>query len=499
MNDHSERLARAAAGQAERFREVLELAGYDERQIVERLGAIEMPTRRARNLPRLLYRTSELTRLDVLIRLFLIGVPVEAGRAREALAPEPLEAWAECGLVKEDAGQVSALVKIVPFQGIMLAFDFPEEIETGARADIVPGMTGSSLALVHFAIRRPVAATLDLGAGSGIQSLAAARHSDRVWAVDNNPRATNFARFNARLNKAANIEFRTGDMFAPVGGMTFDLVLCNPPFMISPQRRYLYRDGGLEGDGFSRQVLRQVPAYLNEGGFCQLVCDWIEPEGQDWKERLADWVRDAGCDTWVFHTETQDLVTYADQWVRDTEQDDAALKARLFEEYVAYYKHLKISAIQSLGIAMRRRSAAANWIRFEQAPSQKPAPFGDAVALEFELYDYLETVRRDEALLEARLRLSPALRLEHQCAWVDGAWRTLQSRLHLVTGIHYVGAINAAMAALLERLDGTRPVREVLSAAASAHGLEVAAIAPDCLAVLRRLIERGFVLPGVRG
>jgi release factor glutamine methyltransferase len=75
------------------------------------------------------------------------------------------------------------------------------------------------------------AEVLDMGTGSGVCALVAARHARRVVAVDINPVAARCAGINARLNHLEQrIEVRHGDLFAAVAGERFDLILFNPPF-----------------------------------------------------------------------------------------------------------------------------------------------------------------------------------------------------------------------------------------------------------------------------
>jgi methylase of polypeptide subunit release factors len=72
---------------------------------------------------------------------------------------------------------------------------------------------------------------LDLGTGSGVGALAAARRGYRVVAVDLSPAAVAAARANATIAGLADaVEVRHGDLFAPVRGERFDLVLLNPPY-----------------------------------------------------------------------------------------------------------------------------------------------------------------------------------------------------------------------------------------------------------------------------
>ncbi|HYI15882.1 MAG TPA: methyltransferase [Thermomicrobiales bacterium] len=72
---------------------------------------------------------------------------------------------------------------------------------------------------------------LDMGTGSGVGAVFAARRASRVVAVDINPHAVRCARINVLLNGVeSTVEVREGDLFAPVAGEHFDLILFNPPY-----------------------------------------------------------------------------------------------------------------------------------------------------------------------------------------------------------------------------------------------------------------------------
>ena len=76
---------------------------------------------------------------------------------------------------------------------------------------------------------------LDLGTGSGIGALFAARHARQVLALDINPAAVNCARANALMHRVADrVEVCHSDLFAAAGARRFDLVLFNPPFLAGP-------------------------------------------------------------------------------------------------------------------------------------------------------------------------------------------------------------------------------------------------------------------------
>jgi release factor glutamine methyltransferase len=78
---------------------------------------------------------------------------------------------------------------------------------------------------------QPGTRVLDVGTGSGIGAIFAARRGAQVVASDISPHAVRCARINALLNGLeARIDVRQGDLFETVRGERFDLVLCNPPY-----------------------------------------------------------------------------------------------------------------------------------------------------------------------------------------------------------------------------------------------------------------------------
>ncbi|MBI3969502.1 MAG: methyltransferase [Chloroflexi bacterium] len=83
---------------------------------------------------------------------------------------------------------------------------------------------------------------LDLGTGSGVGAIAAARWAERVVAVDVSPEAVRCARLNVLLNRVEDrVDVREGDLFAPVAGERFDVVLFNPPYFRGSPRDLLDR------------------------------------------------------------------------------------------------------------------------------------------------------------------------------------------------------------------------------------------------------------------
>lgn len=88
----------------------------------------------------------------------------------------------------------------------------------------------------------PGSTVLDMGTGSGVGAVFAARWARRVVAVDINPAAVRCARINALLHRVEDrVEVREGDLFEPACGEQFDVVLFNPPFLRGEPRNDLER------------------------------------------------------------------------------------------------------------------------------------------------------------------------------------------------------------------------------------------------------------------
>ena len=485
----------ADAAECRRAREVFAVAGYTETGLRETLAVEELLWTGPGELPPGLRRTRNGSPRETLIRLFFLGVPVEAEAARRAVHPMAVEDWMGAGLVAERDGQIAPLVKAVPYHERLFVSDMPARVRTGGADDFVLGVSKSSVLMAHTMVPRPAARALDLGTGCGILALLASPRTGRMYATDKNARAVDFAAFNARLNAIDNVELRTGDLFEPVAGMRFDLVVSNPPYVISPRARFMFCDSGLRGDEFCRQVARAGADVLEEGGYCQVMCNWAHRPGQSWMEPLEGWFEGLGCDVLVWAAETQDASGYATTWIEQTETGVRERLRALYDEWMAYYDREGIEAITYGMISLRRRRGA-NWTRFVKVPKGSSAPGGAHVLRRFQMLDFLDSAREDESLLEERFRLAPDVRIEQHYAPKDGGFAATKTRLHLARDPEfYTMEADATVARLVLSYGGDRRLREVLTEMAGSIGADVAALIPGGLAVARRLVEAGYLLP----
>lgn len=477
-----------------RLRQVLDRADYHEQGVMDSLG-VDCRSISEQDLAVLLRRTCSASPLDTFIRLFLIGVSVSVEQTRRAVEPMAMESLIATGLLRTREGRVEGAVRLLPFQGMWLAFDLPPRIDAPSPPDYVMGIGSSSLTLANLTVRRPSRRTLDLGTGCGLLAFLAARHSQRVVAVDRNPRAVHFTAFNARLNDLSNVDCRVGDLFEPVQGERFDLVVSNPPFVISPETRYVYRDSGLRGDQIVEKILRRVPPLLNDGGYCQILCNWAHVAGEDWRDRLASWLCESGCDGWVLRTDTFEPDVYAAKWIRHTERDNAERLHQRFEQWLEYYHEAGIEAISAGLITARRRSGTGHWFRVDDGPERMLGPAGESVAVRFAIHDFLQQTQGDEAFLARRFRVAPDVRLQQSFSAAAEGWCLEDLRLEISRGLAYSGNIDAYVLQWLGRCDGKTPLGAILRQQAEDSEEEPARFTAAGVAVARRLAAAGFLLP----
>jgi release factor glutamine methyltransferase len=111
----------------------------------------------------------------------------------------------------------------------------------------------------------PQSEVLDMGTGSGVCAVFAANQARRVVAVDINAAAVRCASINALLNHLdRKIEVRHGDLFEPVRGQQFDLILFNPPFVRGTPKDS--RDGAWRSSDVAERFAADLRAHLKPGG-----------------------------------------------------------------------------------------------------------------------------------------------------------------------------------------------------------------------------------------
>ena len=475
------------------LRQAMRDAGYVESAMAQRLLAHK--STEPLDSAVMLRRTADPTPCNTLVRLFALAASVPAAALEGILGADLVRTLGDVGLLRADGDAVLSEAAIMPFEDLMIVQDFYPGFRTPAtRPDHVVGVGHSSRVLADLTVRRQGEAVLDVGCGSGFQSLLASRHARRVTATDINRRALNFALFAARLNGAPPVEFREGSLYEPAGDETFDLVLCNPPYVIAPRTMYQYCHGGFSGDGISERVFRGAPAHLRDGGFAVVIFNWHHRSAEDWAERPTGWVKDSGCDAWFLRGDSCDPLAYAATWLNLERLESPSRYEAMLDEWVEYYRQAGMGQMSSGIMILRRRDGASHWLRADDAPPGQAAGSCSAQILRvFATQDYLASLRREEDLLQGRFALADDHRLLHVLRAEGGRWVIQEALLEQARGMPYEGRIDRHVASVLAGCDGSRTLAELVGTLAADVKAPAERIAPGCARIIRKLLETGFL------
>ncbi len=473
------------------LRDVLVDAGFTQAAVRDALATEVVSGRDSAELPLYMYMLRKGGRLATLIKLFLLDLAVPAAEAEEALAPLALERLQSMGVLTLAGGTAKAEIELVPTEDMMIACDhFRKEL---SEPDHVVGVSPPSRLLISLTVRRQVARALDLGTGSGHQALLASRHADQVTATDINPRALRFAAFNARLNGAAGIELCEGSLFEPVAGREFDLIVCNPPYVVSPENEIAYRDGGLSGDAFCELLVRELPAYLAPGGIGEVLVSWLHPTEGDWKAPIQSWIEGNGCDAVLLRYAMHEPLDYAAAWNRP-HRTDPELYGAAIERWAAYFEEIGVETISWGALILRKRPGGRNWFFSHTSAADRITGASDQVLRLFDAQDYLMGTSTEEMLGDV-FTMAEDHRVEQTIRLRDGGEMIERNVLRIDTGLRLEVAIDVATERVLSMLDGKRPLGEVLAEAAGMTGAPAEAFITSAVPVMRRMVELGFVLP----
>ncbi|MGW7412547.1 DUF7059 domain-containing protein [Streptomyces sp. NPDC054863] len=444
--------------------------------------------------------------LETLVRLFLLQESVPAARAAAVL---PLESCLTDGWLtaQGEAGGdgVRARVDVRPYGGDegqdwFIVSDLGRAVGgaggAGTREEgVVLGVGGASTTLAGITVRTPVGSALDLGTGSGIQALHAAQHAVRVTATDLNPRALAFTRLTLALSGAADAELLEGSLFEPVGDAAYDLIVSNPPFVISPGARLTYRDGGMGGDDLCRTLVQGAGELLNDGGYAQFLANWQHVEGEDWQDRLRSWVP-RGCDAWIVQREVQDITQYAELWLRDggDHRTDPADYAARYEAWLDEFEARKTTGVGFGWITLRKSEAARDEpsITVEEWPHPVEQPLGPVILAHFERQDYLRG-HDDAALLADRFRLADEIVQEQIGA--PGAEDPEYVVLRQHRGMRRATKVDTVGAGFAGVSDGSLTAGQILDAIAQLIEEDPVLLRDRTPEAIRLLVEQGFLEP----
>lgn len=407
------------------------------------------------------------------------------------------EALITTGLVEVDHDQARASVDLRPygsddgasgwiFSDLTPGLDGPM---TPVADDFVLGVSPASMTLAELTMRKPVGSALDLGTGCGVQSLHLARHAGRVVGTDVNRRALELAAATMRLNEV-DVDLREGSLYEPVPDETFDLIVTNPPYVMSPpaDSRLTYREAGLAGDELVQRVVQEGAARLNPGGSLQVLGNWAQLRDRPWQDRLQEWVDRTGCDAHIVRREVLDAYEYIEIWLADAGLAGLVGSTEYAEAYRRWCDYFDRLGIESVGMG---------WLTFTNAGRDTPAvtiedwphpveqPIGPTWASRVAAVD-LERGLTDAELLSRHWQL--AADVQQETVGMPGVADPEAIVLRQQRGFRRAVRADTALAGVLGACDGELALEQIFGGVATILGLQAEGLVDEMLAQIRRLI-----------
>lgn len=443
---------------------------------------------------------------DPLAALVLLW-PLQRAVPRAALdraLPGLVEPLVAAGVLATEGHQIRAQLDLRPYaadeEPIWILADLTPGLDTvlrPIRPDFVLGVSSASATLAQLTIRRPVGSAFDLGTGCGVQSVHLARHAERIVASDLNPRALQLARATLALNQVS-ADLRLGSLYRPVAGEHFDLVVSNPPYVMSPpvrtQDRLVYREGDSEADGLVEHLIRRAPDVLAEGGTLQLLANWAHVRGQDWTERLAGWIEPTGCDAHVVQREVLDPAAYAELWLADAGRAGESDYLERYGEWLDYFERLGVTAVGLGWVVLHRAGRDQPRIRIEDWPYELEQPIGPAFAAE------QAAVELDERLSNADVLALPWRLASDVVAETRGEPGAADPQ-HVVyrqqRGFRRAVELDTALAGVLGACDGELSLGRLIDSVAVILDVDRVPLTDELLPRVRQLTIDGILQPAV--
>ncbi len=481
-------------------------------------------------------------KVAVLTALFMLGEPVSAAALETALPRTGVAGALAIGLVvptQSASGEqrYAPAVDLRPHEAEdahgsvrwWVASDLGELVTGKALApDHVLGIGRAGLTLAALTPRKPVETALDLGVGCGIQTLYLLRHVRQVVATDISTRALEFTAFNVALAgvDSARVQLRQGNLLEPVAGQRFDLIVSNPPFVITPPS---VRQAGLPlmeyrdaGGPILPALVRGLEDHLNPDGVAVMLGNWEHREGTSWRTSVNQWIGKS-LDAWIIQREVQDPVEYAAMWLRDggltPERSGVAFENALaawqedFDSrqvsgvgmgYLVFHAPSVAATSGPGGTALEGQAAPEEpasdaaapgavvepWRVLEEVPTSGQGALGEHVAQVIAAHEALRGL--DDAQVAA-LKLHTASGLSKEEALTPTPVPTAPV-IRQAEGFGRVIAVGMPEVALLSASDeGLLTVAQIAAAVASLTSEDPAAVLADMVAATRTFAHAGMV------
>ena len=478
-----------------RARELLVRTGYEEAPLCARAevtSIFDFPALEGRTVFRDVTDAQSL-----LVHLFLDGVRVEWDAVRSLLGGEGVRVLEALGLLHpapERPSLCMATVSLYPIEELYIAadrrFGFDSTSEKPPADLVYPPFTPETGRFLRLMPREPCDRLLDLGTGSGVAALVAARWTREVIAVDVAERSVRFTEFNAALNAITNVRALVGDLYEPIGGETFDRIVAHPPYVPAFETELVFRDGGVDGEQVTRRIIEGLVEHLRPGG--QFFCDCMltERHGAPVDERVRELLGDSRreFDVVIAQGRTLDPLHFL--------ADQARAGLASFDtlgRWSETLERLEIEGLIFVVLLVQRRDTDRPVIVTRRALS----PLTSAADLQWVLRWMIGTVSWDATetrrLLASRPRTLPRTELRSRSVLHDGQWGITECLIVTLSPFAVEAACPLWYATLLQFCDGTMTARDHLQYLRDTRAVPDSASEDAFAMMIRQLVDAGLV------
>ncbi|MFT4245736.1 MAG: methyltransferase [Micrococcaceae bacterium] len=426
-------------------------------------------------LPAKLKVAYDTSTLGTLINFFLLHVTVSKADIDEILSHCRVKGLLNLGLATEtDEKLISTFnLQLYASDDIGNAWFFSDLTQIQTKQSLpneyVLGIDNASKTLAQSIIRKPVKTALDLGCGCAIQTLHLLQHAKHVTATDLSNRALKITKFNLALNNVdlAKVTLKSGSLFEPVKDETFELIISNPPFVISPKKadNYTYRESSFTGDTLIQKLVNDISRHLTSSGIAQFIANWEIYQEQEWHESLQTWAYDK-ITILVYLRELLNPVQYVSIWTKDSNSfADDKTKAELLRTYLTDFNNRKVAAIGFGYFTLVKTTE--NELITEDITQPVLQPIWQDLTADIERYDA-------QNILDSRFQVASDVTEERFYLPSEQHPKVIQLRQG--SGLCHTVEVSTEIAAAVGACDGDLTVREICYGLANILNLDIDAL-----------------------
>ena len=402
--------------------------------------------------------------VGMLFRLFIESRFIPETTVREKLGSDNLELLYTLGLVhgnEANAEEVWAPVSLVPYAGVWSVCDSwhrPDRAVLSPRDPVYAPIVSNAHRFFQLMPKMPCERLLELCSGTAFATLHAAKnYAGHSYAFDISPRSTAFAEFNRRLNDVQNATIKEGDLYAPGDGILFDRIIVHPPYVPVLRPKWVFHDGGSDGEAIVKRVIAEAPKHLAPGGLLYMLAMGTDRE-KPYQHRIREWLGES-------HAEF-DVAVFP---IRLVAPDDFAARAsagsKTYTEdqyrFKDLFRQLEIESLVYSVVMLQRKTE-------DRPPFTIRRQFGPRTgaseidwALEWE--SLVASPKGAERILQSRPKPNPEteLRVLHRLG--DSGWETAEHMLVTSYPFSMEARTDPWAPHLMAACDGTRNARELFA------------------------------------